>query len=80
VGFFDGLEIGAPVLAFVEVVGYAFGVEDGEGCRVEWVLWDRDENAGVGSSANYVEEGVDACRGTGGEVDVFRIGWVTVSS
>jgi hypothetical protein len=60
VGFFDGGEIGAPVLAFVEVVWYAFGVEDGEGCCVERVLGNGDENAGVGPSADYMEEGVNA--------------------
>lgn len=74
VGLAQGVEIGAPVLRLVEVVGDAGGVEDGEGGCVERVLGDRDEDAGVGSGADGVEEGVDTGGGTGGEVDV---GWVS---
>lgn len=59
----DGLEVGAPGLVLVEVVGDAGGVEDGEGGGVERVLRDGDEDARLGGLGEDVKQGVDAGRG-----------------
>lgn len=76
----DGLEVGAPGLGLVEVVGNAGGVEDGEGGGVERVLGDGDEHARLGGLGEDVKKGVDAGRGTGREVDVGRVGGEAISS
>lgn len=75
----DGLDVGGPMLGFVEVVGHALGVEKGEGRRVEWVLRDGDEHACRWTGADYVQERVDAGGGAGGEVDAVWVGWVVVA-
>lgn len=80
VGTADRLEVGAPVLGLIEVVGNACCVEDGEGGGVERVLRDRDEDAGVGSGANDVKQGVDTGGGTGGEVDLGGVGGEAISA
>jgi hypothetical protein len=43
-------------------------------------LRDRDQNAGVGRSADGVKKGVDARRGTGGQIDVLGISRETISA
>lgn len=70
----DGVEVGAPVLGLVEVVGHGRGVEEGERGCVKRVLRDGDHDTGLLGGADDVEERVHARRGTGREVDVGRVG------
>lgn len=70
----DDVEVGAPVLGLVEVVGDGGGVEESERGSVEGVLGDGDHDAALLGGADDVEEGVDAGRGTGREVDVGGVG------
>lgn len=68
-GGVDAVDRGGPVVGFVEVVGDAGGVEEGEGCGVEGVLGDGDEDTSFGARADDVQEGVDTGGGAGAEVD-----------
>jgi hypothetical protein len=76
----DAGHVGAPSILLVQVVGNALGVEQAESGGVERVLRDRDEDTGVGRGADDSQEGVDTSTGTGGEVDVGRVGRVAVAS
>ena len=67
------------MVGLIEVVWDALGVQEGEGCGVERVLWDWDEDTGVWTGADDVEEGVDSGRGAGCEVDLVWVGWVTIT-
>lgn len=72
-------EVSGPGLGFVEVVGNAGGVEDGEGGGVERVLRDGDEDTRLVGLGEDVKKSVDSGRGTGGEVDVISVGREAVS-
>jgi hypothetical protein len=69
VALLDGGHAGAPVGGLVEEVGYAAGVEDGEGGGVERVLGDGHHDACLGLCADDVQQRVDAGRGAVAEVD-----------
>lgn len=80
IGAADRLEVGAPVLGLVEVVGDGSGVDEREGGGVEGVLRDGDENTGVGSGADDMEESVHTGGGAGREVDFGGIGRVAIAA
>ena len=63
-----------PAVRLGEVVGECDAVELCERCRVEWILRDGDENAGLVGRDERVEEERDACRRAGREEDIL---WVT---
>jgi hypothetical protein len=58
-GGLDGGELGAPIGRFVQEVGDAGCVEDGERGSVERVLGNGDEDAGLRAGADDVENSVD---------------------
>lgn len=78
-GALDCVEVRGPVCGFLEVVGDAAGVEEGERRGVEGVLGDWDEDAGLRTGADDVHEGVDAGGGAGGQEDVVGRGGVAVA-
>lgn len=70
----DRVHVCAPVLGLVEVVGDRGGVDQRQRRRVQRVLRDRDHDARLLGAAEDAEEGVDAGRGAGREVDVGGVG------
>lgn len=70
VGLADDVEVGAPALGLVEVVGDSGGIDERQGGCVQRVLRNRDQDASLLGGTNDIEEGVDARRGAGREVDV----------
>ena len=75
----NGVHVGTPGPLFLEVVGDALSVEEGEGGSVQGVLGNRDEHASVGAIADDAQEGVHTGRGTGAQEQVLRVGGVAIT-
>lgn len=78
-GRLDAADVRGPMVLLVEIVGDAFGVEEGEGGGVERVLWDWNEDSGVGAGADDVEEGVNSGGRSGAEVYGSWVGRMAIS-
>jgi hypothetical protein len=70
----DRIDVGSPGLLLFEEIRHAAGVQQGEGCGIERVLRDRDQNTGAFVVTDDAQESADTGRGTSSQEQVLGVG------